>query len=124
LIARALLMAIGIASLAAGIVGVFLPVLPTTPFILLAACCFSKSSPRLHAWLRANPVFGQMIRDWQAGGVIRLPAKRLATFFMALSFGGLTFFSPLPLVAKIALDAFAVGVLVFIWSRPSVKVGP
>lgn len=75
----------------------------------------------MHGWMLASPVFGPMIADWNDGGVIRPRAKRLATLFIILSFGWLTF-SRAPLVGKIVLDLFAVGVLSFIWSRPSAKV--
>ncbi|MBY0369161.1 YbaN family protein [bacterium] len=119
---RPILVALGWLSLALGVIGVFLPVLPTTPFILLAAFLFSKGSPRLHAWLCASPVFGPSITDWQEHGIISPKAKALATFCILLSFTGLTVFSPLPGAAKIALDVLAIGVLGFIWSRPSVKV--
>lgn len=122
MIVRAFWLTLGFASLILGFIGVFLPVLPTTPFVLLAAFSFSKSSKRLHQWIRHSPLFGPPIRDWQDGGVIRPPAKRLATFFIVLSFSGLTFFSPMPLVGKIVFDVFAAGVLIFIWSRPSAKV--
>ena len=115
---------LGILSLALGFVGIFLPVLPTTPFVLLAAYCFSKGSPRLHAWILASPLFGPMIADWEDGGVIRLRAKILATSLILLSFSWMTFFSRAPLVGKVLLDLMAVGVLGFIWSRPSAKVVP
>jgi uncharacterized membrane protein YbaN (DUF454 family) len=65
-----------------------------------------------------------MIAEWEDGGVIRLPAKCLATFFLTVSFGWLTLFSAAPLIGKVLLDLFAVGVLIFIWSRPSAKVEP
>ena len=117
-----LFIAFGWISLGLGILGMFLPILPTTPFVLLAAFCFSKGSPRLHRWMLASPLFGPVIRDWQDGGVIRLPAKILATGFIVLSFASLTLFSRAPKVGKILLDVFALGVLAFIWSRPSAKV--
>ncbi len=115
---------LGILALALGFVGIFLPVLPTTPFVLLAAFCFSKGSPRLHQWILASPLFGPMIADWEDGGVIRLRAKIVATSLILLSFSWLTFFSRAPLVGKVLLDLMAVGVLGFIWSRPSAKVVP
>lgn len=114
--------ALGFLSLALGFLGIFLPVLPTTPFVLLAAFCFSKGSERWHQWLLDNPTFGPLIRDWEDGGVIRPSAKALATFFIVLSFSWLSFFTRAPLIGKVALDAIGVAVLVFIWSRPSAKV--
>ncbi len=113
---------VGAMSLALGILGVFLPILPTTPFVLLAAFCFSKGSPRLHAWILRNRVFGPLIQDWQQHGVIRRPAKWLATICIFLSFGGLTMLPRAPLLVKVLLDLFALCVLGFIWSRPSAKV--
>lgn len=62
-------------SVALGVIGIFLPLLPTTPFLLLAAYCFQKSSPRLHQWLLDHPVFGPSIRDWKAHGAISRLAK-------------------------------------------------
>lgn len=78
--------AAGCVALAFGAAGVVLPILPTTPFALLAAMCFAKSSPRLHAWLLAHPVFGPGIHDWQHHGAISKRAKKLAIASMAAVF--------------------------------------
>lgn len=75
---RALWLGLGGIFLGLGLLGVVLPVLPTTPFLLLAAGCFARSSPRLHRWLLAHPVFGPPIRNWEENGAISRPAKRLA----------------------------------------------
>lgn len=72
-------------ALGLGILGVFLPGLPTTPFVLLAAFAAARGSKRLHAWLLAHRTFGPMIRDWQATGAVTRRAKWWATGMMALS---------------------------------------
>lgn len=76
----------GMAALALGLIGVVLPVLPTTPLVILAAFCFSSGSPRLRLWLETHPVFGPVIADWEAHGAIPRPIKRLACTVMALVF--------------------------------------
>ncbi len=83
---RALWLALGGLFLGLGLLGVVLPVLPTTPFLLLAAGCFAKSSPRLHGWLLGHPVFGPPIRNWEENGAISRGAKRLAVGSMAAVF--------------------------------------
>ena len=69
-------------SLALGIIGAFLPVMPTVPFVLLSAFAAARGSERLHVWLIAHPGFGPMIRDWQAYGAVSRKAKWAATVTM------------------------------------------
>jgi uncharacterized protein len=78
-------LAAGWLSLVVGFVGIFLPLLPTTPFVLLAAFCFSKGSARWEAWLVNHPRLGPMVRDWRATRAVPLRAKQLAIGMMALS---------------------------------------
>ncbi len=68
-----------------GFIGAFLPVLPTTPFLLLSAYLFSKSSPRFHQWLLGLPIAGEAILDWQKNRVIRKKAKFLCSSMISLS---------------------------------------
>ncbi|WP_313739440.1 YbaN family protein [Pseudomonas sp.] len=72
---RYLLLALGWLSVALGVVGIFLPVLPTTPFLLLAAACFARSSPRFHHWLVHHRHLSPWIRDYLGGQGIPLRGK-------------------------------------------------
>jgi uncharacterized membrane protein YbaN (DUF454 family) len=65
-----------------GILGLFLPLLPTTPFLLLASWCFARGSTRLHRWLLSHRVFGEYLRNFEAGRGIPLKAKILATVML------------------------------------------
>lgn len=75
----------GVIALAFGVIGIFLPILPTTPLVLLAAFCFGKGSPRLRAWLLRHPRFGPAIIDWEATGAIPRRIKYLGCSVMALT---------------------------------------
>jgi uncharacterized membrane protein YbaN (DUF454 family) len=65
-----------------GILGLFLPLLPTTPFLLLASWCFARGSDRLHRWLLSHRVFGEYLRNFEAGRGIPLKAKIVATVML------------------------------------------
>jgi uncharacterized protein len=78
-------MVAGATSLLLGFIGIFLPLLPTTPFVLLAAFCFSRGSERWEAWLLAHPRFGPMVHQWRRDRAVPLRAKQLATVMMAAS---------------------------------------
>lgn len=84
---RALWLALGGMFLGLGLLGVVLPVLPTTPFLLLAAGCFARSSPRLHGWLLGHRLFGPPIRNWEENGAISRRSKRLAVVSMVAVLG-------------------------------------
>lgn len=75
----------GILSLTLGTIGIFLPLLPTTPFILLAATCFAKSSQRFHKYLINNKYFGPIIEDWQEKRRIPYKAKVIMSISMLVS---------------------------------------
>lgn len=81
---RILLIILGWFSLITGIIGIFLPLLPTTPLVLLAAWCFSKSSERFHQWLLEHKYFGPMLRDWQSSDGIPKRTRNRAILFMWL----------------------------------------
>jgi uncharacterized protein len=77
----------GLTALGLGILGVVLPVLPTTPFILLAAACFARSSVRFHDWLLRQPIAGPIIEAWQTHRSMPRRAKQAGFVLMAISFG-------------------------------------
>ncbi len=79
---RILYLMLGWFSLITGIIGIFLPLLPTTPLVLLAAWCFSKSSNRFHTWLLEHKFFGPIVRDWQSSDGIPKHARNRAILFM------------------------------------------
>jgi hypothetical protein len=116
---RILFLAGGYLSLALAALGVFLPLLPTTPFLLLAAACFARSSAKLHAWLNRNPLFGPILVDWERYGAIRPRIKVAASVMMAGLVAYPILFRDLPLALELLAVGTVAGVLVFLWSRPS-----
>jgi len=82
---RLLYLSLGLASVALGAAGIVLPLLPTVPFMLLAAFFFARSSPRLEAWIVEHPRFGPHVRAWRERGAIGPAGKRAALFAFALS---------------------------------------
>ncbi|SIN62318.1 hypothetical protein SAMN02745824_1048 [Parasphingorhabdus marina DSM 22363] len=82
---RHLYLAAGFTALALGSIGIFLPLLPTVPFVILAAFCFARSSPRLEAWLLDHAYFGPHIRNWRNNRSITKKGKRAALLAFAVS---------------------------------------
>lgn len=114
---RGLWLALGGVFLGLGLLGVVLPVLPTTPFLLLAAACLARSSPRLHRWLLGHPVFGPPIRNWEENGAISRSAKRLAVGSMAAVWG-LSLVAGLPWSALV-VQTVLIGIgAAFVLTRP------
>lgn len=116
---KQLFMVAGFLSLALGVIGIILPIMPTAPFVILAAYCFSKGSERWHKWLIHHPKMGPPIRDWEDHGVIRKKAKIMATVFVTIGWSISGTFSPIPVWAKLTITSIIVCVMIFIWSRPS-----
>jgi uncharacterized membrane protein YbaN (DUF454 family) len=102
-----------------GFVGAFLPVLPTTPFMLLALWCFSRSSDRFHNWLYTHKLFGPPLQQWQEHRVIPLATKAIALFFMTASLIYVFVFSTVPDWARICMAASMAFGAGFILTKPS-----
>ena len=114
---RALWLVLAYVALGLGIVGIFVPGLPTTPFVLLAAFAAARGSRRLHAWLLAHRTFGPMIRDWESSGAVSRRAKWAATIMMALSAAIMFLTAPKPWMAATGTAIMAV-VALWLWRRP------
>lgn len=115
---RVFYLCLGWLMVATGIVGAFLPVLPTTPFLLIALWCFSKSSPKLEAWLLCHPKFGEPLRNWRENGAIPRRAKIAAVSLMTMSYAIFWFSTePPPLRASI-VAAVMIGAALFVTTRP------
>ena len=103
--------------LGAGILGAFLPLLPTTPFLLLAAYAFSRGSDHLHDWLVNHPQFGPPIQDWQRERAIGRRVKWVGTASILAVFG-LSIVMGVPSWALLTQGVILLGVLGFLWTRP------
>ena len=114
---RAILFVIGLISVALGVIGMALPLLPTVPFLLLAAVCFAKSSDRAHLWLTTHPRLGPPIEDWRAHGAIRPSVKRISLATIVASFALPALLGAAPWVMA-TQAAVLLGVSLFILTRP------
>ncbi len=101
-----------------GFIGIFLPVLPTTVFMILALWAFSNGSERFHQWLYNHPRFGPPLQDWEERGVIPLKGKVTAVAVMSLSALYLVFLSEAPVWAIAAAITCMVCVAIYVVSRP------
>ena len=101
-----------------GIAGAFLPLLPTTPFLLLAAFAFSRGSHRWHSWLLEHPQFGPLIHHWHTHGAISTRVKIVASMSMGVIFA-LSVFMQMPQWLLLTQAAVLSAVALFLWTRRS-----
>ncbi|GAA0781497.1 MULTISPECIES: YbaN family protein [Pseudomonadati] len=116
-IKRGLYLIVGLLSLLLGVIGIVVPLLPTVPFILLAAFCFARSSERLHRWLMSHPWFSEALNNWQTKGALNKTLKRRAMIMTTLSFA--ISISVVPLIwVKVMLLVMLCGLLIYLWQLP------
>jgi hypothetical protein len=116
---RLLFAALGTAFLALGTVGIFLPLLPTTPFLLLAAGCFARASRRLHHWLLNHAVFGPIVLEWREHRAMPYRAKRAGLWLMAASMTTSIVFFLSDWRAQLAMAAGGLVLGYILWRIPS-----
>lgn len=116
---RIIFFTLGWTFFALGLIGVFLPVLPTTPFMLLALFMFAKSSKRFHDWLYHHRVFGPPLQLWDQHRIIPVKAKLLSISMMSLSLLYMIFFSPIPSWLMIVTGLLMGYGAWFVLSKPS-----
>jgi uncharacterized membrane protein YbaN (DUF454 family) len=109
-----LLIVVGTFLVGLGIIGIFLPLVPTTPTLLLAAACYARSSERFYNWLIGNQLFGKYIRDYRAGKGVPLPVKILTIFLLWLTIVLSIIFIVKILFIRIILFALAGGITIHI----------
>lgn len=116
---RGLFLVLGFGFVALGVAGIFLPVLPTTPFMLLAAACFARSSERFHHWLLHHRLLGATVREWEQHRSIRRRTKWIAIVTMAATLAvSVIFFVPHPAL-QVALALFGLALAIYLYRIPS-----
>jgi uncharacterized membrane protein YbaN (DUF454 family) len=100
-----------------GVLGAFLPILPSTPFFILTAFLFSKSSPKFHAWILNLPLIGDAIEDWQVNRIIRPKAKILCSLMIFISLTLIWFRAPVIVPVKFIITVVLVSVGSFVVTR-------
>lgn len=116
---KTLLFLLGWLSMLFAIIGAIVPLIPGTPFLILAAYFFSKSSPKVHSWLTRLPYFGSAIIDWEENRVINPRSKVLAVCLIISVFGSSIILTTIHFGLKIMLVCIGVICMVFILTRKS-----
>ena len=116
---KLLLITAGTICVGLGIIGLVLPVVPTSPFLLLAAACYARSSKRFYNRLLANPIFGPPIRQWREDRSIPARAKWLAIAMILLTFSVTVIFILEDTPARLIMSLIGLLVIVFLYRIPS-----
>lgn len=116
---RIFLAIVGTCCVGLGVLGAFLPILPTTPFLLLAAACYARSSETLHRKLLEHRVFGEMIREWQEHRAIPRRAKFISIALIVVTFAVSITFAVHNPYGRILMVCLGLGVIIFLYRLPS-----
>jgi len=115
---RLLFLVLGCACFALGVVGAFVPLLPTTPFLLLAGACWARSSPRFHAWLLNHKVFGPTMRSWREHRALPPGVKGKAIALLIVVLGLSAWFGPSHPASRWIIAGVGVGLVIFLARLP------
>jgi uncharacterized membrane protein YbaN (DUF454 family) len=113
---------VGMLALALGIAGLFLPLVPTTPFLLLASACFMRGSERMHRWLLGNRILGKVIRDYEEKRAVPRRAKIAGIFLLWASMSISIYLVP-PVWLKLMLAAIGAAVTIYLWRLRTLEPG-
>ncbi|WP_370978391.1 YbaN family protein [Agaribacterium sp. ZY112] len=117
---KPLLLSLGCICVALGVLGIFLPLLPTTVFLLAASWCFARSSERFHRWLYSHPKLGPFIKAWESGEGLSMPLKcRISTILWVGMFISILIVQKL--FVTLILISIGIGVTIWIWKQPTPK---
>jgi uncharacterized membrane protein YbaN (DUF454 family) len=119
LLVRMLLWTLGSLALLLGIIGIFLPGLPTTPFVLVAAACYARASEPFYRWLIANPTFGPLIIEWRRHHSMPHRIKILAITLMSLTISASIWTLSAMLWLQAMLACIGIATAIWLWRIPS-----
>jgi uncharacterized protein len=117
---RIVYFSLGWVMVALGVIGLIMPLMPGAVFLIVAAWCFARSSPRFEAWLLEHPTFGKPLRDWRASGAIPRSGKIMACLGMAFGFGSFYYAAAPSVPLAVAVAAGFLACAVYVVSRPGV----
>ena len=120
---RMLVLMVGWLSVVLGVIGIFLPILPTTPFLLLAAACFVRTSPKFYQWLVGHPKLGKYLVYYLEGKGIPLKAKIYTIGLIMISMSTTAYLVPVTAV-KVLLPLVGVLVALYIVRQPTLELSP
>ncbi len=116
---KAIYLSFGIAFVILAFIGIFLPLIPTTPFLLLSAYFFSQSNEKYYQWLLDHKIFGQIITDWNKYGVVSVKSKIIAISMIVALFSYTLIYVEVNPTIKVIVSLIGIGVIVFLLTRPS-----